>query len=362
MAKRRYKEEQELPFVALMDTMTNVVGVLTIVMVMIGISLARAASRVFSDLPPATDAQIQAAQSELDRLRAERISLQDQLAKLARQPTPKEQAAIDAELAKLERTSKDKRITLIDTDPLTRELAEREKDLQRKKAEADRLQAERDRLKTLLENTPVPKETPARIVRIPVSRPIPKDARIEEIFVTKNGAYWVDKDSIKKAFLGEFSYSSIRQTVYSQVKRDKKMVTIYDYQKLVKYFEKRNLMVNGFKVEVFFQPSWWGSTPALKLRPTGTPLSDLKGTLWRIKHMPQAVVMFHVAGDGFENYLTARDLADNGGIPAGWDYAAPPQFLMVMWEIETNGPKPPPQPKKPAVGGKTIKPPTLKLD
>ena len=45
---------------ALMDTMTNVVGVLTIVMVMIGISLARAASRVFSALPPATAAQVQA--------------------------------------------------------------------------------------------------------------------------------------------------------------------------------------------------------------------------------------------------------------------------------------------------------------
>jgi hypothetical protein len=54
MAKRRHGGESELPFVALMDTMTNVVGVLTIVLVMIGISLAKAVRKVLSELPPVT--------------------------------------------------------------------------------------------------------------------------------------------------------------------------------------------------------------------------------------------------------------------------------------------------------------------
>ena len=37
-----------------MDTMTNVVGVLIIVLVLIGISLARSVNKVLSDLPPVT--------------------------------------------------------------------------------------------------------------------------------------------------------------------------------------------------------------------------------------------------------------------------------------------------------------------
>ena len=51
---RRKPHAEELPFVALMDTMTNVVGVLIIVLVMIGIGLARTVRKVLSDLPPVT--------------------------------------------------------------------------------------------------------------------------------------------------------------------------------------------------------------------------------------------------------------------------------------------------------------------
>ena len=71
MARKRRAEEQELPFVALMDTMTNVVGVLTIVLVMVAISLARSASRVISNLPPVTEEQLRAVQQALDRKHAD---------------------------------------------------------------------------------------------------------------------------------------------------------------------------------------------------------------------------------------------------------------------------------------------------
>src|SRR6187402_3593435 len=52
--RKRQSHDEELPFVALMDTMTNVVGVLIIVLVMVGINLARSVNKVLSDLPPVT--------------------------------------------------------------------------------------------------------------------------------------------------------------------------------------------------------------------------------------------------------------------------------------------------------------------
>ena len=59
MAKRRHHEEQEIPFVALMDTMTNVVGVLIIVLVLVGISVASAVKKILTDLPPVTKEQLE---------------------------------------------------------------------------------------------------------------------------------------------------------------------------------------------------------------------------------------------------------------------------------------------------------------
>ena len=54
MARKAKPHEEELPFVALMDTMTNVVGVLIIVLVMVGIGLARSVNKILSELPPVT--------------------------------------------------------------------------------------------------------------------------------------------------------------------------------------------------------------------------------------------------------------------------------------------------------------------
>ena len=59
MAKRKKHAEEELPFVALMDTMTNVVGVLLIVLVMVGISISSSVKKILSDLPPITVEEFQ---------------------------------------------------------------------------------------------------------------------------------------------------------------------------------------------------------------------------------------------------------------------------------------------------------------
>jgi len=59
MAKRKKHAEEELPFVALMDTMTNVVGVLLIVLVMVGISISSTVKKILSDLPPITVEEFQ---------------------------------------------------------------------------------------------------------------------------------------------------------------------------------------------------------------------------------------------------------------------------------------------------------------
>lgn len=367
MAKKRHTNEQELPFVALMDTMTNVVGVLAIVLVMMGISLARAASRVLSALPPATAAQISAAQAELNRLRAAQApdrEKQKALAAPVKLPATT-LAALDSEMARLEAAMKDKGIRLLDVEALNRERAKREAELKEKKTATGQLLAERDRLKALLDTTPVVKAPPAKIVRIPASRPIPKDAQLERLLVTREGVYWLDDDAVKKTFLSEFKFSAVRQAAHNLVKRGKQTVVVYDHEKLARYFANRRIPVRGFDADIVYE-NWLDANPVLMLRPGGTPPADLSVVLSRIKRTPKAVVMFIVSGDGFEQYLAARELCDRMGVSAGWEYSSAPTFKLVLREIETTWKKPAPPaapPPKPAVpGAPEIKPPSAKLD
>src|SRR5258705_6636573 len=86
---RRAHTEEELPFVALMDTMTNVVGVLIIVLVMVGIGLARSVNKILSELPPVT--------------KEEHAKLKQQVEE---KKPPKDPKKVEEETAKLEKDLK----------------------------------------------------------------------------------------------------------------------------------------------------------------------------------------------------------------------------------------------------------------
>ena len=153
MAKRRHGQEAELPFVALMDTMTNVVGVLTIVLVMMGISIAHAVKKVLTDLPPATSAQVTEAQAAINKTKAEIAATTKKVAAIPNLP---DKGDIDAELIKLEAQVKEKNIKLFDLPVLNKEMAAKSGDLSKQETELSNLISERDRLRALLEATPRP--------------------------------------------------------------------------------------------------------------------------------------------------------------------------------------------------------------
>jgi biopolymer transport protein ExbD len=65
MSRRKGHHDEELPFVALMDTMTNVVGVLMIVFVVVALSLANAMQKILSELPNVTPEEHQEMKKKL---------------------------------------------------------------------------------------------------------------------------------------------------------------------------------------------------------------------------------------------------------------------------------------------------------
>ncbi len=183
MSKRKH-EEQELPFVALMDTMTNVVGVLIIVLVMVGLSVASAVKKVLSDLPPVTEEELK--------------EIVEQAKQLPKLPTPKEvedkQKQADSDLKKtvedlktVDTSDMQSQMKFMDLDVFKKQLEERRKERELSKVETDKLLAELERLKALLDQTPEFKPPPPTYIRLPNPRPYPEKPVETRVLVAKQG-------------------------------------------------------------------------------------------------------------------------------------------------------------------------------
>ena len=181
---RRKHEEQELPFVALMDTMTNVVGVLIIVLVMVGLSVSNVVKTVLSDLPPVT-------KEELAEIRENAKSL-------PKLPTPeqleeqKKKAETDLkkileDLKTVDVSDLESKMKAMDLDEYKKQLELRKKEREAQKAATDKLQAEVERLKALLDQTPVYQPPPPKYVRLPNPRPYPEKPNETRVLVAKQG-------------------------------------------------------------------------------------------------------------------------------------------------------------------------------
>lgn len=369
MARKKHHEE-ELPFVALMDTMTNVVGVLIIVLVMVGIGLAQSVRKVLSDLPPVTPEehaklkeQVQEKEKTIEELKA--------AAKDAKQINEQLEKA-NAEFAVLD-SRRPRDVKMVDLDTLKKQLEEKEKTLTTEKDALAKLLAEQDRLKALLDKTPVPAVkpvVPSKVVRIPNSRPMPEKVKFTRVIVSDGQLYVLDLDGAERLVMTEFNRA--KQSLEGSRTKDAKgkPVTIYDQDKVVKFFAKRPLALSNATITVPYSKTSTRLPMKLTAKPgTGEPVEAAKqitskfyALLRQAKNNPNTVIWFHVARDSFETYIRAREIVDALGVPAGWDVASEASYAMGLTEFSVNQMEKPPDvppvdPTKPVIA-----PPKKTLD
>ena len=216
MSKHKH-EEQELPFVALMDTMTNVVGVLIIVMVMVGISLATAVNKILSDLPPVTKEEHQRMVEEMKKLPPlpddpKEIEEKQKIAELELKKTTEE-------LSKIDTTSVQSQMQFMDLDSFRKKLEEAKNDREKKKAEIDKLLTELERLKALLDQTPVYEPPPPTYVRLPNPRPYPEKPNETRVLVAKQGVLLLNESAFIKPIIDGLDKVK-SQLEYKEIKID----------------------------------------------------------------------------------------------------------------------------------------------
>ena len=381
MARKAKPHDEELPFVALMDTMTNVVGVLIIVLVMIGIGLAKSVQKVLSDLPLVSVEEHKILKDEMGQYDAKRdpAEVELEIAKLQG-----ELKKIEDEVHALEGEKSKNPNLMIDLDKLTKELEDKRKERDQRKLAVQKMLGDIDKLKIQLDNTPRYQPPPPMTIRLPNPRPLPPNATIHRIFVTDGKLAYLNHDALFD-LVEEKLKDDARAKEMGVLKRenlkgpDGKPLTkkgpsgvaviqrrsTFDPARLSAYFDELfNRRKPGSKdpnrdvlVKVV-APS--PNQPTIQLQITPRPeagelpeqqrntTSHFRTFLRAVAKDPQGVVWFHVARESIAAYHMAREIADFEKVPVGWDIMDKPMYtqnlpgdFMVPF---TELPPPPPLP------------------
>lgn len=217
MAKRNNGGDSELNLDSLMDAVTNVVGVLMIVFVMMSLNTARMVQKILSDLPPVTKEQHEEIKKKVEQLPpppADPKKIEEDKKK-AEQDLKK---AID-QLQTVDTSEMQTQMKFMDLESFRKKLADAKKLRESQKAEVDKLIAEVERLKALLDQTPIYKPDPPTYVRLPNPRPFPKEPNETRVLVAKQGVLFLnEKEFIKPVIDGLDKIRS--QLEYKEVKID----------------------------------------------------------------------------------------------------------------------------------------------
>ncbi len=185
MAKKKADGGGELNLDSLMDAVTNVVGVLMIVFVVMALNAARVVQKILSELPPVTPEEHQKMQEQLKQLPpppADPKKLEED----QKQAEADMKKAVE-QLKTIDTSDLQAKMKFMDLDAFKLQLEERRKDRELAKVETDKLQTEVERLKALLDETPVFQPPPPTYVRLPNPRPYPEKPVETRVLVAKQG-------------------------------------------------------------------------------------------------------------------------------------------------------------------------------
>lgn len=185
MAKKKAGGDSELNLDSLMDAVTNVVGVLMIVFVVMALNTAQVVQKILSELPPVTPEEHQKVVEEFKKLPpppADPKKLEEDQKK-----AEAEMKKAVEELKSIDTADLQSKMKFMDLDAFTKQIEERKKERDASKVETDKLLAEVERLKALLDQTPVFTPPPATYVRLPNPRPYPEKPDETRVLVAKQG-------------------------------------------------------------------------------------------------------------------------------------------------------------------------------
>ncbi len=367
---RRPTSDSQGSLDSLLDTMTNVVGILVVVLIITQLKVSQAVRRVQSNLPEISIEEymrlkdiFEEQRRELERLRAEweRLSaelekkrqelehLKEELGKRADPELARQAALLEAEIKKL-------REQIQKLEALIRELEARLAELERKRELAE----------SKIQRVPKAREEPPLVARLPDPREAPEGARVLEVVCRYNKAYIIDHSTIRDAIRRRIVDTPAKDGMLFKDPKTRQPLEdtqpVFEPDKVLRYLERAKLDGPDYDVTIKAHPdpnnpnlhfvvepdSFRGMPPyvvALESSEFGRRLRQAQGeNRW---------LRYYVYPDSFEVYVAARTTSEAMGLPAGWILVTDPPLQnagikLYRGEKYYKPSAPPPKDAKPA--------------
>lgn len=327
---RRRQKEVGGSLDSLLDTMTNVVGILIILLIVTQLNVGEKVKEIRDNLPDISPEQIVDAKAELDQQKKKLDDLKKALKdpKEAPKVDPKELEALQKQLAQLQKQMAQpmKEVKLG---------AVKKEDLDKNKKKLDELktkiEAELKKMESLtaqLANVPLPLPgPPSKVVKMPDPRAAPKGAKAIKLLCTNGKVYPIDIERLQKSFASVFKIVRFKKNDTEQYLKEPVVDYFSDKVKGDSYFNirmdhlKYTYNASYFKLEA--KESRGFSAEQLKKGRSSleSRLRDAarenKASMKKDKH-EKWYVRFVVEGDSFEAYLAAREIAEKNNLAVGW--------------------------------------------
>jgi hypothetical protein len=368
MARRGRNAEMNLD--SLLDTLTNVVGVLVMVLMLTTLNVQSAVQRIL-DIDPS---QLDISQAELAKLQQQADAQRQQREALAAKLPSATTAGFSENFGSLVQQIdflKKEQLTATAVSPeqlktATTQVAENEKKAKELATKLTATEEELARLKALLDKTEVVAAPPAKIVSLPNPRDAPQGATQYRVIV-------------RDGQIVPFNPADVRDRCKKQVElllRQPAMKTKegkIDCQKLVETFNRNSrvhdpnfrvqLTVVNFALQIVFELKPTGGESARQATAASSALRRGLKAL-QAKHGDKFYIRFLVWNDSFDDYVAARSVCDEMEVLAGWE----PYTVDYTWReglgmtVPCEGqpppakpnPNAPPKPVLPAVPNDTV--------
>jgi len=344
---------------SLLDALTNVVGILLLVLILTSINMNAAVRKILSELMPVTPEQFEANKvlrdrklSELDKLRASVDSFQ------SLESIQEKMAQLDLELDELK--------TDTSVADLREQLAALQAEIEKEKAKKETNEEkvneasdELDRLLALLQDLENQEGPPPTVITLPAGRQARAGAEPRYVLCVGGRAYWVGdfyahaiavRKEIERNFselvysgseeLGSYTYA-IRGDDYLRDRdryddlrpRNAEGLVLrrfrYDTEKVINHFQENTSKLGtpdvtyalsrvGDRLRLSVKPRPGGGAGEDELFQSGSQLIGGYKKTMRDELGNQNYLYFRVAPDSFDVYLAARKIADEKQIPNGW--------------------------------------------
>lgn len=367
MKPRRQESEGSLD--SLLDTVTNVVGILVILLAVTQMGVATAIKRIRTNLPDISVETHQKAKKEFEDLKKalEKLTRDWEKIKNAAPRSRRDLATLQKQIRELQKRL-EREAKRLASSKHAFENAQREVEKFKKQAgslekQLNDAEAKLAKLKAQLDKTPMPTVPPPTIVHLPDPKAAPKGAKCIWAMCRQGRCLLVDVSSLQDIALGAIRKGGRRllyhpPNVKKPPPRKKGAPFVFDGKKLMALFKKRRVGTRNFRLLVrAYDTRTYGHLEIVPQKGRGETVDQIRGRTSRFRQIAKRVkrgngyFRFLVWPDGFEAYLMARVVSDAYDVPAGWIPYSAPYWLTSLPKIRIQKLKePPPRPpaKKPA--------------